>query len=93
MDSEKNLSNTDLDAVMRVRNISNSIDIKATNCTVCRLEPFPCKLYRLLEEVECAGLSSIISWSKDGRFFIVHKPKVFANTLMKAYFNQSKYKR
>lgn len=92
MDSEKNLSNTDLDAVMRVRNISNSIDIKATNCTVCRLEPFPCKLYRLLEEVECAGLSSIISWSKDGRFFIVHKPKVFANTLMKAYFNQSKYK-
>jgi len=53
---------------------------------------FPTKLYRMLEDVERFGNKSVISWSNDGLFFIVHQPKVFAESWMKKYFNQSKYK-
>jgi len=53
---------------------------------------FPTKLYRMLEDVEKVGNKSIISWSNDGLFFVVHQPKVFAEGYMKKYFNQSKYK-
>jgi HSF-type DNA-binding len=55
-------------------------------------EAFPVKLYMLLEEVEQAGEEHVIRWSSDGRKFTVYQPKVFAQTWMRRYFNQSKYK-
>ena len=54
---------------------------------------FPTKLYRMLEDVERFGDKSVISWSHDRLFFLVHQPKVFAESWMKKYFKQSKYKR
>lgn len=57
-----------------------------------RQEHFPFKLYRLLEEAHEHGQTHVISWSADGLSFIIHQPKVFANTLMKSYFKHTKYK-
>jgi len=53
---------------------------------------FPTKLYRMLEDMEQFGDKRVISWSNDGLFFVVYQPKVFAESWMKQYFNQSKYK-
>jgi hypothetical protein len=53
---------------------------------------FPVQLYKLLEDVETAGEIDIISWSDDGRSFLIYQPKVFASTWMPRYFNQTKYK-
>merc|ERR1712238_460408 len=53
---------------------------------------FPTKLYRMLGDVERFRDKSVISWSHDGLFFVVHQPKVFAESWMKKYFKQSKYK-
>ena len=55
-------------------------------------EPFPRKLYRMLEEAQVNGNQDVLSWSSDGKSFTIHEPKVFADTLMKAYFRQTKYK-
>jgi hypothetical protein len=64
-----------------------------SECSALNVVSFPTKLYRMLDDVERLGNTGIISWSNDGLFFIVHQPKVFAETCMKKYFNQSKYKR
>lgn len=58
----------------------------------CRQEHFPLKLYRMLEDVHTFGLTNVISWSEDGRSFIVHQPKVFEKSLMITYFKHTKYK-
>ncbi|KAG7365750.1 HSF-type DNA-binding protein [Nitzschia inconspicua] len=55
-------------------------------------DAFPIKLYKLLEEVEESGQKHIIGWNSDGRHFTVFQPKIFAETWMVRYFNQSKYK-
>lgn len=71
----------------------SSIDLKQMkDLPFCRVEHFPSKLYRMLEAAHSFGFTNVISWSDDGRSFIVHKPKVFAKTMMVIYFNQSKYK-
>jgi hypothetical protein len=55
-------------------------------------DPFPLKLHKMLEDVEKEGRAWIISWNEDGRSFTVHKPKVFAQSIMQKHFNQTKYK-
>ena len=52
---------------------------------------FPQKLFKLLEEADLKGYSSIVSWLPDGKAFCVHKPKAFCEKIMKAYFNQTKF--
>lgn len=63
------------------------------NVSPTNQKPFPVRLYKLLEEANASGHSNIISWDDDGCSFLVHRPKVFAETLMRSHFNQSKYKR
>jgi hypothetical protein len=55
-------------------------------------EPFPVKLYKMLEEAHDIGGQEVIGWSSCGKKFLVHQPKVFAETWMVRHFNQSKYK-
>lgn len=54
-------------------------------------DPFPMKLHRMLGEAQAADLESVVSWHEHGRSFRIHQPKVFAETIMCRYFNQSKY--
>jgi hypothetical protein len=73
--------------MLQVAAVSSSMPRK-----LLKEEAFPVKLYKLLEEVERAGEEYVIGWSSDGLKFTVYQPKIFAQTWMKRYFNQSKYK-
>ncbi|GFH56905.1 hypothetical protein CTEN210_13381 [Chaetoceros tenuissimus] len=58
--------------------------------------PFPQRLFDLLEKAddvreEPENLSSIISWSPNGKYFRVHNRKDFEDLIQKNHFNQSKY--
>lgn len=52
---------------------------------------FPWKLHRVLEEAERLGFSDVVSW-QGNRAFKVHDPKNFEKSIMKEYFNQTRYK-
>jgi hypothetical protein len=54
--------------------------------------PFPLKLHRLLEEAEKKRSDHIVSWLPDGKAFKIHDPEQFCNTVMAAYFKQTKLK-
>jgi hypothetical protein len=55
---------------------------------------FPFILHTLLEDAKQHDFEHIISWVPSSDcFFIVHKPKLFAQVIMKSYFtNQNRYK-
>lgn len=53
-------------------------------------EPFPEKLHKLLNEVENDGKSNIISFTPDGRAFMIHKPEEFFADIVPKYFKQSR---
>jgi hypothetical protein len=55
-------------------------------------DPFPVKLHSMLDDMERMGNEGIVSWNEDGRSFSVHDPKNFAHTMIRSYFNQTKYK-
>jgi len=52
---------------------------------------FPWKLHRVLEESERCGFTDIVSW-QGKRHFKVHDPKNFEQSIMKKFFNQTRYK-
>jgi hypothetical protein len=52
---------------------------------------FPQRLHELLDQIEADGFAHIISWQPHGRCFVVHEPKVFVDSVMPTYFNQSKF--
>lgn len=54
-------------------------------------DPFPLKFHRMLDQIRDEGSESVVSWLSHGRAFKIHKPKVFAATIMPRFFNQSKY--
>lgn len=53
--------------------------------------PFPLKLHQMLDEVENAGLTSIVSWRSHGRAFMVHKRVDFVECVLPVYFQQNKF--
>jgi hypothetical protein len=53
---------------------------------------FPCKLHRMLQDVENEGLTHIVGWHKDGKCFRVHDPEVFVEMFLPRYFKKSKYR-
>lgn len=56
---------------------------------------FPLKLHVLLSDATKMGFEDIVSWqpSTSGQtYFKVHKPEEFASRIMRAYFNQTKWK-
>ena len=48
------------------------------------------KLHRLLQEVEAAGRSDVISFVASGRAFVIHKPDAFFKEIVPLYFRQSR---
>lgn len=55
---------------------------------------FVSKLYSMLQDCDKDpdGKGSIVSWVSEGRAFRVHKRKLFVETILPSYFNQTKYK-
>lgn len=54
------------------------------------IELFPEKLHRLLNEVEAAGRSDVVSYVANGRAFAIHKPDKFFKEIVPLYFRQSR---
>lgn len=55
-------------------------------------QPFPCKVYDMLEDADKRGFDHIVSWDADGSGFMVHNKDLFTNQIIPLYFNQTKYK-
>jgi len=53
-------------------------------------EPFPDKLYRLIEDAQAEGKSDIISFFSHGRAFAIHDPDRFREEIMPRFFRQTK---
>jgi hypothetical protein len=53
-------------------------------------EPFPEKLYRMIQDAEQNGNSDVISFFPHGRAFIVRDPDRFVTEIMPKYFKQGK---
>lgn len=53
---------------------------------------FPSKLYAMLEDAEGQGFTCVVSWQPGGRSFNVHDQQSFSNSIMQAYFSQTKFK-
>lgn len=53
--------------------------------------PFPLRLHQMLDDVENAGLTFIVSWSSHGRAFMVHKRVEFVERVLPVYFQQHKF--
>mmetsp|Transcript_22482 Transcript_22482/g.45062 ORF Transcript_22482/g.45062 Transcript_22482/m.45062 type:complete len:537 (+) Transcript_22482:169-1779(+) len=53
-------------------------------------EPFPDKLYRLIEDAQAEGKSEIISFFSHGRAFAIHDPDRFCEEIMPRFFRQTK---
>jgi hypothetical protein len=51
-------------------------------------EPFPMKLYRMLQEVEEAGKSHIVSFYSHGRAFGIHDINAFTYEILPKYFSK-----
>jgi hypothetical protein len=55
-------------------------------------QPFPCKLYDMLEHADSQDFRYIVSWNAEGNGFTVHDKDLFTNKIVPKYFNQTKYK-
>jgi hypothetical protein len=55
-------------------------------------QPFPCKVYEMLEDAEDKDFADIVSWNKEGNGFTVHNKDRFTKEIVPKYFNQTRYK-
>jgi hypothetical protein len=55
-------------------------------------QPFPCKVYDMLEDADEKGFADIVSWNKEGTGFTVHSKERFTKDIVPKYFNQTRYK-
>jgi hypothetical protein len=46
------------------------------------VEPFPSRLFRMLEDAEANEFDDLVSWQPHGRCFIVHCPTAFVEKIM-----------
>jgi hypothetical protein len=58
-------------------------------CTNKRMS-FPHKLYRMLEEAEKNDQEDVLSFSPDGRAFVIHQPSKFMEDIMPRYFKTTR---
>jgi hypothetical protein len=54
--------------------------------------PFPFLLHDMLDNAEQTGMQSIVSWMPHGRSFRVHDVDMFVESIMKDYFQSTKFK-
>mmetsp|Transcript_23537 Transcript_23537/g.67419 ORF Transcript_23537/g.67419 Transcript_23537/m.67419 type:complete len:316 (-) Transcript_23537:159-1106(-) len=55
-------------------------------------QPFPWKVYEMLEDAEAQGFDDIVSWNAEGNGFVVHNKERFTKEIISKYFKQSRYK-
>jgi len=55
-------------------------------------QPFPVKVYEMLEDADSKGFAHIVSWNSPGDGFMVYKKDSFINQIAPLYFHLSKYK-
>lgn len=55
-------------------------------------QPFPVKVYEMLENAEKKQFSHIVSWNEAGTGFMVHDKDHFTKEIVPHYFNLTKYK-
>lgn len=55
-------------------------------------QPFPVKVYEMLEDADAKDFAHIVSWNSPGNGFMVHKKELFIHEIVPKYFNQTKYK-
>ncbi len=55
-------------------------------------QPFPVKVYEMLENAEKKQFSHIVSWNESGTGFMVHDKDHFTKEIVPHYFNLTKYK-
>ena len=55
-------------------------------------QPFPVKVYEMLENAEKKRFSHIVSWNETGTGFMVHDKDHFTKEIVPHYFNLTKYK-
>jgi len=55
-------------------------------------QPFPVKVYEMLEDADEKQFSHIVSWNADGTGFMVHSKDHFTKEIVPHYFNLTKYK-
>lgn len=65
-------------------NIATKTPRTASSCP----DPFPQKLYRMLEETEARGLSHIVSFTPSGDAFRIHDKRAFMAEVSPEYFRQ-----
>jgi hypothetical protein len=53
---------------------------------------FPWRLHDMLNDAETQSYEHIVSWQNGDEGFKVHDPKVFVQSIMPKYFNQTQYK-
>jgi hypothetical protein len=46
------------------------------------VDPFPVRLYDMLETTQKSGLSDVVSWQEHGRCFILHQPARFVSEIL-----------
>jgi hypothetical protein len=61
------------------------------NSSRCSM-PFPYKLYEMIEYACNSEFSSSLSWSTDGRYFIIHDKEVMMDNLAPKFFKQTQYR-
>jgi len=55
-------------------------------------QPFPVKVYEMLENAEKKQFAHIVSWNENGTGFMVHDKDHFTKEIVPHYFNLTKYK-
>eukprot|EP00934_Nitzschia_sp_Nitz4_P001035 Nitzschia sp. Nitz4//scaffold6_size259037//139739//140719//NITZ4_001083-RA/size259037-processed-gene-0.21-mRNA-1//1//CDS//3329556920//1035//frame0 len=55
-------------------------------------QPFPCKVYEMLEDADSKGFSDVVAWNKEGNGFMVHNKDRFTKEIVPKYYNQTRYK-
>jgi hypothetical protein len=55
-------------------------------------QPFPVKVYEMLEDADAKDFAHIVSWNSQGNGFMVLKKDMFIHQIVPKYFNQTKYK-
>ena len=55
-------------------------------------QPFPVKVYEMLENADEKQFSHIVSWNAVGTGFMVHNKDLFTKKIVPHYFNLTKYK-
>ena len=65
----------------------------ATAATAASLPlPFPYKLYEMIEYACNSEFSSSLSWSADGRYFIIDDKEIMMDNLAPKFFKQTQYR-